>query len=226
MFNLDVTQKCLIAECWIPTADIESIQLSLRRGTEKSGSTVAPILIQMATKEPPPTFFRTNKFTSAFQALINAYGVASYREANPAVYTIITFPFLFAVMFGDAGHGCIMLAFGLWMCIKEKQLESRKIDSEIWKIFFAGRYLITIMSIFSIFTGFVYNDIFSKSLNVFGSSFQVYQTEKEIMEVKNEMIDPAPGKDHMNGYYGTPYMFGVDPIWQVYKLKPVTVVSC
>ena len=55
MFNLDVTQKCLIAECWIPTADIESIQLSLRRGTEKSGSTVAPILNQMATASEKET---------------------------------------------------------------------------------------------------------------------------------------------------------------------------
>merc|ERR1712241_1282556 len=107
-FNLDTSQKCLIAECWIPRLDMESIQLALRRGTEKSGSTVAPILNEMATVEQPPTFFRTNKFTSAFQALINAYGVASYREANPAVYTIITFPFLFAIMFGDAGHGVIM----------------------------------------------------------------------------------------------------------------------
>merc|ERR1719384_1059041 len=226
MFNLDVTQKCLIAECWIPTADIESIQLSLRRGTEKSGSTVAPILNQMATKEQPPTFFRTNKFTSAFQALINAYGVASYREANPAVYTIITFPFLFAVMFGDAGHGVIMFGFAFWCIMKEKQLEAKKIDSEIWKIFFAGRYLITIMAIFSIFTGFIYNDIFSKSLNVFGSSFQVYQTEERIMSVKNEMIDPAPSLStaahpHQNGYYGTPYMFGVDPIWQVSENKIV-----
>ncbi len=111
MFNLDVTQKCLIAECWIPTADIESIQLALRRGTEKSGSSVAPILNQMATKEMPPTFFRTNKFTSAFQELINAYGVANYREANPAVYTIITFPFLFSVMFGDLGHGVVRFSF-------------------------------------------------------------------------------------------------------------------
>ena len=102
--------------------------LALRRGTERSGSTVAPILNQMQTKESPPTFFRTNKYTGAFQALINAYGVAGYRESNPAVYTIITFPFLFAVMFGDAGHGTIMLAFGLYMCIKEKMLEARKID--------------------------------------------------------------------------------------------------
>lgn len=36
LFNLDVTQKCLIAECWVPVLDLETIQLALRRGTVSS----------------------------------------------------------------------------------------------------------------------------------------------------------------------------------------------
>jgi len=207
---------CLIAECWIPRLDMESIQLALRRGTEKSGSTVAPILNEMATTEAPPTFFRTNKFTSAFQALINAYGVATYREANPAVYTIITFPFLFAVMFGDAGHGVIMFAFAFWCILKEKQLMARKSDNEIWNYFFSGRYLIALMGIFSIYTGLIYNDVFSKSLNLFGSAWQVTEPVSTIINHKNMMLQPAQrNSSDESDYMGSPYPFGVDPVWQI-----------
>merc|ERR1712212_1054646 len=216
-FNLDTSQKCLIAECWIPRLDMEAIQLALRRGTESSGSTIAPILNEMQTTESPPTFFRTNKFTSAFQALINAYGVASYREANPAVFTIITFPFLFAIMFGDAGHGTIAFLFALWCIVKEKQLLARKSDNEIWNYFFSGRYLIALMGIFSIYTGLIYNDVFSKSINLFGSSWQVTLKEEDILKEEAFMIDPAERDNGTSpsGYYGTPYPFGMDPVWQI-----------
>ncbi|XP_053682337.1 V-type proton ATPase 116 kDa subunit a 1 isoform X2 [Sabethes cyaneus] len=209
LFNLDVTQKCLIAECWVPLLDMETIQIALRRGTERSGSSVPPILNRMETFEDPPTYNRTNKFTNAFQALINAYGVASYREMNPAPYTIITFPFLFAVMFGDLGHGAIMALFGLWMVLKEKPLAAKKTDNEIWNIFFGGRYIIFLMGVFSMYTGFVYNDIFSKSLNVFGSSWSINYNTSTVMT--NKALQLNPGKD----YSGTPYPIGVDPVWQV-----------
>ena len=223
-FNLDTSQKCLIAECWIPRLDMESIQLALRRGTEKSGSTVAPILNEMATVEQPPTFFRTNKFTSAFQALINAYGVASYREANPAVFTIITFPFLFATMFGDAGHGVIMFGFAFWCIMKEKQLEAKKSDNEIWNYFFNGRYLIALMGLFSTYTGLIYNDVFSKSLNIFGSAWQVSEPASDILASESMMLQPAMNKTYSD-YSGTPYPFGVDPVWQISTNKIVFLNS-
>ena len=33
LFNLDVTQKCLIAECWCACSDLDKIQMALCRGT-------------------------------------------------------------------------------------------------------------------------------------------------------------------------------------------------
>ena len=48
--------------------------------------------------------------------------MARYREVNPAVLTLMTFPFLFAVMFGDFGHAIIMIAFAAVLVWKEKEL--------------------------------------------------------------------------------------------------------
>lgn len=48
-----------------------------------------------------------------------------------APYTIITFPFLFAVMFGDMGHGVLMTSFALYLVIRESRLLSQKSDNEV-----------------------------------------------------------------------------------------------
>ena len=41
------------------------------------------MLQQIPTSETPPTYHKTNKFTGGFQAIVDAYGVAAYREVNP-----------------------------------------------------------------------------------------------------------------------------------------------
>ncbi|XP_012283329.1 V-type proton ATPase 116 kDa subunit a isoform X1 [Orussus abietinus] len=220
LFNLDVTQKCLIAECWVPVLDIETIQLALRRGTERSGSSVPPILNRMETFEDPPTYNRTNKFTKGFQALIDAYGVASYREMNPAPYTIITFPFLFAVMFGDSGHGLIMFLFGGWMVLKEKPLAAKRSDNEIWNIFFGGRYIVFLMGLFSMYTGLIYNDIFSKSLDIFGSNWRINYNISTVQTNKALQLNPKE-----DDYWQYPYPFGMDPVWQLAENKIIFLNS-
>ncbi|KAM7387374.1 hypothetical protein PAMA_009816 [Pampus argenteus] len=216
--NIDVTQKCLIAEVWCPVSDLDSIQFALRRGTEKSGSTVPSILNRMQTKQTPPTYNKTNKFTSGFQNIVDAYGIGSYREINPAPYTIITFPFLFAVMFGDLGHGLLMTCAALYLVLRESRLMAQKNDNEMFSMVFAGRYIILLMGIFSVYTGIIYNDCFSKSLNVFGSGWSVRPmfdprvggnwTFATLNGSKVLQLNPA-----IDGVFKGPYPIGIDPIW-------------
>uniref|UniRef100_A0A8K9V1R2 V-type proton ATPase subunit a n=1 Tax=Oncorhynchus mykiss TaxID=8022 RepID=A0A8K9V1R2_ONCMY len=208
--NIDVTQKCLIAEVWCPVSDMDSIQFALRRGTEKSGSTVPSILNRMQTKQTPPTFNKTNKFTSGFQNIVDAYGIGNYREMNPAPYTIITFPFLFAVMFGDLGHGVLMTCAALYLVLRESRLVAQKNDNEMFSMVFAGRYIILLMGIFSIYTGIIYNDCFSKSLNLFGSGWSVRPMFQTLDENKVLQLDPA-----VRGVFNGPYPIGIDPIWNI-----------
>ncbi|XP_044152787.1 V-type proton ATPase 116 kDa subunit a1 isoform X5 [Bufo gargarizans] len=217
--NIDVTQKCLIAEVWCPVADLDSIQFALRRGTEHSGSTVPSILNRMQTNQTPPTYNKTNKFTYGFQNLVDAYGIGSYREINPAPYTIITFPFLFAVMFGDFGHGILMTLFAVWMVVRESRILSQKVDNELFTMVFSGRYIILLMGLFSVYTGLIYNDCFSKALNMFGSSWSVRPmftstkanwTEELLKNAQVLQLDPD-----VTGVFNGPYPFGIDPIWSI-----------
>jgi len=208
--------QVLIGECWMPTGDIPHIRASITSQAQAVGSTVSPTIEKVYTTEQKPTFNRTNKYTNGFQELINSYGVNTYREVNPAAFTIATFPFLFAVMFGDVGHGLIMLIAALFLIIREKALEPKKDESEIFKIFFGGRYIILLMSLFSIYTGFIYNDIFSISVNLFGShwstkglSFNASETQPLKMSTMI-MLDP---KDPV-AFSNTSYPFGLDPVWQ------------
>jgi V-type H+-transporting ATPase subunit a len=223
MFNMDVTQKCLIAECWVPVRDLPGVRKALEDGGTASGSTIPSFLNVIETTEAPPTFNRTNKFTRGFQNLIDAYGVATYREVNPALYTIITFPFLFAIMFGDAGHGLILLAFGLYMVICEKKLMKKKTSNEIWNIFFAGRYIILLMGAFSIYTGIIYNDVFSRSANIFGSSWRIENlTVADVTDNKELTLDPYTSFANLDA---SPYPVGMDPIWQVSSNKIIFLNS-
>ena len=64
------------------------------------------------------------------------------------------------------------------------------------------------MGLFSIYTGLIYNDVFSRAFNIFGSSYD--------FEFQN-----ATGK-WIGKYSGSPYIFGVDPVRHTHMHAPVS----
>ncbi|XP_024392930.1 V-type proton ATPase subunit a3 isoform X2 [Physcomitrium patens] len=207
MLSIDVTRKCLVAEGWCPVSAKPKIQDALQRAAFVSNSQVNTIFQVLHTKESPPSYFETNKFTNAFQEIVEAYGVGRYQEANPGCFTIITFPFLFAVMFGDWGHGICLLLGALYLVLNEKKLGSKKLG-DIMEMAYGGRYVILLMAIFSIYTGFIYNEFFSVPFGFFGGS--AYRCPDSQYSIESCPMATTSG---MEKWSYEPYAFGVDPIW-------------
>ncbi|KAI0156537.1 V-type ATPase, V0 complex, 116kDa subunit family [Xylariaceae sp. FL1272] len=170
LFSFDRQRRTLIAEAWCPTNDLPRIRSTLQDVTNRAGLSVPSIINEIRTSKTPPTYLKTNKFTEAFQTIINAYGTPTYKEVNPALPAIVTFPFLFAVMFGDLGHAIIMLLAALAMIYWERPL--KKVSFELFAMIYYGRYIALVMAVFSIYTGLIYNDVFSKSLTLFESQWK------------------------------------------------------
>ncbi|GMN24554.1 hypothetical protein TIFTF001_000622 [Ficus carica] len=200
MLNFDVTKKCLVGEGWCPI--FAKTQEVLHRATFDSSSQVGIIFHEMEAVESPPTYFRTNCFTGPFQEIVDAYGVAGYQEANPAVYTVITFPFLFAVMFGDWGHGICLLLGALFLIARESKLSTQKLGS-FMEMLFGGRYVLLLMSLFSIYCGLIYNEFFSVPFHIFGESAYGCR-EATCSDARTAGLVKIR----------EPYPFGVDPSWR------------
>ena len=230
-------------EGWCPTEEMAALREAVRCAV--SGTGFPPAMFESAPLHPlcvsdgdsgsarvPPTSFPLNKFTSAFQSIVDTYGVPRYKEVNPALFTIITFPFLFGIMYGDIGHGGILAVGAIALCAGEKKLEQKRrrgqmgdalqmvsgqhssrpapsspvcvltffllsscvfVSSQV----FVGRYVLLLMSLFSIYAGCVYNDLFSVSVHAFRSGFSA---------------DPNGGIEATINE--RPYPFGLDPGWQ------------
>jgi len=201
LFSYDHARKTLIAEAWCPSNSLPLIKSTLHDVNNRAGLSVPSIINEIRTNKTPPTYQKTNKFTEGFQTIINAYGTAKYQEVNPGLPTIVTFPFLFAVMFGDFGHGFIMVVAAAAMIYWEKSL--KKVRDELFGMAFYGRYIMLMMGIFSMYTGLIYNDVFSKSLSPFPSAWQ--------WDLPKDFHEGMTVTASLKGNYR--YPFGLDWMW-------------
>mmetsp|Transcript_79806 Transcript_79806/g.258575 ORF Transcript_79806/g.258575 Transcript_79806/m.258575 type:complete len:812 (+) Transcript_79806:94-2529(+) len=184
---------------WYPTAEEAQIKGILKTESDVTPDSSGAVLnADRAPKHAmPPTYIRTNEYTEAFQEVVDTYGIPRYQEANPALFATVTFPFIFGMMYGDIGHGTILLLAGLWLVHNAESLRFTQ------PVLFMARYMLLSMGIFATFAGFMYNDFFSIGLQLFPSGFEDPDGDGQW----------TPTYDVTNSGGKGPYPFGVDWAW-------------
>ena len=188
-------------EVWIPEDKLKDIQNSLLKLTEKDPSKLTAILTEFDQndKAKPPTYLKLNDFTYPFQMIISEYGIPRYREINPGLFSIISFPFMFGVMFGDIGHGLLLSLLGIYLVLKSDEI-LRLYPS--MKTLVKVRYLFLFLGMFAFYNGWIYDDFFSMPLGIFGSCYD---------NVRNENTGKLEAVRRKNCVYP----IGMDPKWYV-----------
>lgn len=209
MFKADVSGM-LRGEGWVVAECFDEVRDTVNRAHSNMDMSMPSLVDHVPQPWPtPPTHFATNKFTYGYQEFVNTYGVPRYREANPALFTAATFPFLFGVMYGDIGHGLFLFLSGAYLIWNEKANDNARLG-EMAGGLHAGRYMIFMMGFFAIYAGFIYNDCFSLPLNLFGSRWNFYgQDSGEVEEGTQAYLVNGYGNDN------SVYPFGLDPAWKV-----------
>ena len=125
-------------------------------------------------------------------------------------------------MFGDVGHGILLLALAIYFIANEESLGRAPIN-ELIQTPFDGRYVLLGMGIFAIYCGALYNEVFGMPIDL-GTGWHYGENETmaggwkecykaDTVEQRQIFDDPnmVPG---CNLPPKNPYWFGVDPIWK------------
>ena len=163
--------KLYLGFCWIPKSDNETILRQIEGLKDKDRNIEIPTLkmVQDHTVKPP-SLFHLNEVTWVFQEIVNTYGIPTYKEVNPSVFAIVTFPFLFGIMFGDIAHGFVLFIVGALLCLMSDFIKAKAPGMEgALQI----RYLILLMGIFATFAGLIYNDMMAIPIWLWDSCYTI-----------------------------------------------------
>ncbi len=121
---------------------------------EMLGEKVLVVKNEADEVEDPPTKISHSGPITPFEELTKLWGIPHYNELDPTSIIAITFPLVFGLMFGDVGHGLILLVGGLTLGILIKK--NQTIKNMCWIIAACGASA-TIM-------GILYGEFFGKAL--------------------------------------------------------------
>jgi V/A-type H+-transporting ATPase subunit I len=110
--NFPRTEATILIGGWVPTADSSNLIAHVKQIT--AGRCAVQLSApERFAEEQPPVLLRNPWFLRPFQSLVAAYGLPQYQELEPTLFFAISYLVMFGMMFGDAGHGAVLMFAGL-----------------------------------------------------------------------------------------------------------------
>ncbi len=122
---------------WMPTAEVPTLADRLTA----VGAGVVPIPTPRGV-DPPTLLHDGSGVRSAFTPLVETYGTVPYADIDPSVLAGLAYMLMFGMMFGDAGHGALLVAAGLLLRAGRPQRLARM--QKVWP-FVVGSGLVAIV---------------------------------------------------------------------------------
>jgi V/A-type H+/Na+-transporting ATPase subunit I len=98
---------------WVPARDLERLKKTVEAA---AGHSVAMEAIEPSTgRHDIPSLIRRPRWLQPFQDLVTTFGLSSYNELDPTLIVTVSFLVMYGMMFGDVGHGLVLLLVGLWL---------------------------------------------------------------------------------------------------------------
>ena len=100
------TKRVYVLEGWVPTKKVESLKSMIE---EVSHGHALVKSMKPKAGEMIPTKLENPGIFKPFEVLVETFGLPAYKELDPTPIFAITFPLFYGLMFGDVGHGIILV---------------------------------------------------------------------------------------------------------------------
>ena len=102
------TEESFYLSGWIPKGSMNVLETQYGK---KGISFYFEDADQMETLKSP-TALKNPKIIKPFEFIVKTYGTPSHNEIDPTLFVAITYVLMFGMMFGDVGHGVVLIIAG------------------------------------------------------------------------------------------------------------------
>lgn len=110
--NLGRREDVYFMTAWVREEDLDRALTVVEEST--GGRAEIEIISPLESAEKQiPSSLKNPRWMKPFERVLNNFGPPSYRDLDPTFFVALTFLLMFGMMFGDVGHGLVLVLVGL-----------------------------------------------------------------------------------------------------------------